>query len=149
MAPPTIYSAEQIEFMETYHDQFLECKVNKNYQSFWSLFFEAWETKFPERAVVFKDIPLDVNLTDEQSAEVATVWTLRQQMASMCTLNHQPPNRKQTPLLDTLNTNPPRCLVDAGASAWVQAPHLPPEQPLQPTDSIPAKQPEPQPRKTQ
>ncbi|KAG2048879.1 hypothetical protein BDR06DRAFT_1070755 [Suillus hirtellus] len=79
MTPLTKYSAKQIEFMATYHDRFLECKANKNYKPLWSLFFEAWGTKFPECAVVFKDIPLDVDLTEEQFTEVATTWALRQQ----------------------------------------------------------------------
>ncbi|KAG1771526.1 hypothetical protein EDD22DRAFT_842759 [Suillus occidentalis] len=78
MAPPTKYSAEQIEFMATFHDQFLECKANKNYEPFWNPFFEAWGAKFPERAVVFKDIPLDVDLTEEQSTVLAEAWALRQ-----------------------------------------------------------------------
>ncbi|KAG2072843.1 hypothetical protein BDR04DRAFT_1116731 [Suillus decipiens] len=63
MVLPTKYSTDQIEFMATYHDQFLE----------------SWGQKFPERAVVFKDIPLDVDLTEEQSTQGATAWTLHQQ----------------------------------------------------------------------
>ncbi|KAG2137515.1 hypothetical protein DEU56DRAFT_756091 [Suillus clintonianus] len=79
MAPPTKYSAEQIEFMATFHNQFLECKANRNYEPLWNPFFEAWAEKFPERAVVFKDIPLDVDLTEEQSTVLAEAWALRQQ----------------------------------------------------------------------
>ncbi|KAG1877637.1 hypothetical protein DFJ58DRAFT_835374 [Suillus subalutaceus] len=63
MAPPTKYSAKQIELMQTFHDQFLE----------------SWGGKFPERAVVFPDIPLDVNLTEEQLAVLSKAWALRQQ----------------------------------------------------------------------
>ncbi|KIK34950.1 hypothetical protein CY34DRAFT_97030 [Suillus luteus UH-Slu-Lm8-n1] len=66
--------------MATFHNQFLECKSNRNYEPFWNPFFEAWGAKFPERAVVFKDIPLDVNLTKEQSTVLAEAWALRQQV---------------------------------------------------------------------
>ncbi|KAG1884560.1 hypothetical protein F4604DRAFT_1676684 [Suillus subluteus] len=79
MAPPTKYSAEQIELMQTFHDQFLECKAKKNYEPLWNPFFEAWGEKFPERTVVFPDIPLDVDLTKEQSAVLSKAWALRQQ----------------------------------------------------------------------
>jgi hypothetical protein len=80
MAPPTKYSAEQIAFMETFHDQFLECKARKNYEPLWNPFFEAWGEKYPERAVVFPDIPLDVDLTEEQSEVLSKAWALRQQV---------------------------------------------------------------------
>ncbi|KAG1818595.1 uncharacterized protein BJ212DRAFT_1298669 [Suillus subaureus] len=36
------YSPEQIAFMQTYHERFLQCKVNKNYEPFWSPFFKEW-----------------------------------------------------------------------------------------------------------
>jgi hypothetical protein len=84
MAPPTKYSAEQIEFMVTFHNQFLECKANKNYEPFWNPFFEAWGAKFPECAVVFEDIPLDVDLTEEQSTVLAEAWALRQRVCICC-----------------------------------------------------------------
>ncbi|KAG1878587.1 hypothetical protein C8R48DRAFT_768145 [Suillus tomentosus] len=79
MAPRTKFSAEEIDFMKTFHDQFLNCKAKRNYEPMWNPFFEAWAAKFPERAVVFKDIPLDVDLTEEQSAVVSKAWALRQQ----------------------------------------------------------------------
>ncbi|KAG2054208.1 hypothetical protein BDR06DRAFT_971661 [Suillus hirtellus] len=79
MAPRTKFSAKEIDFMKTFHDQFLDCKAKRNYEPMWNPFFEAWAAKFPERAVVFKDIPLDVNLTEEQSAVVSKAWALRQQ----------------------------------------------------------------------
>lgn len=80
MAPPTKYSAEQIEFMQTFHDQFLECKAMKNYEPLWNPFCEAWGEKYPERTVVFPDIPLDVDLTEEQSEVLSKAWALRQQV---------------------------------------------------------------------
>ena len=83
MAPPTKYSAEQIEFMATFHNQFLECKANRNYEPFWNPFFEAWGARFPERAIVFKDIPLDVDLTEEQSTVLAEAWALRQRVCTV------------------------------------------------------------------
>ncbi|KAG2063394.1 hypothetical protein BDR04DRAFT_1123289 [Suillus decipiens] len=48
MAPPTKYSAEQIEFMAIFHNQFLECKANRNYEPLWNPFFEAWGARFPD-----------------------------------------------------------------------------------------------------
>ncbi|KAG1794531.1 uncharacterized protein HD556DRAFT_1307913 [Suillus plorans] len=70
MAPRSKYSPEQIAFMQTYHEKFLQCKANKNYEPFWSPFFEEWS----------KDIPLDEALSEEQLVAVAESWTLRQQM---------------------------------------------------------------------
>jgi hypothetical protein len=84
MAPRTKFSAEEIDFMKTFHDQFLDCKAKRNYEPMWNPFFEAWAAKFPEHAVVFKDIPLDVDLTEEQSAVVSKAWALRQQVRIFC-----------------------------------------------------------------
>ncbi|KAG0707025.1 hypothetical protein DFH29DRAFT_871824 [Suillus ampliporus] len=66
MAPPSIYFAEQMVFIQLYQDKFLECKTNGDYKPFWNPFFEDWAAKFPERAVIFPDIPLDMELTEEQ-----------------------------------------------------------------------------------
>ncbi|KAG1746109.1 hypothetical protein EDB19DRAFT_1905985 [Suillus lakei] len=52
---------------------------NKDYNSFWNPFFEDWAAKFPEREIIFLDIPLDVDLTAEQKNIEAEVWKLWQQ----------------------------------------------------------------------
>ncbi|KAG1745666.1 hypothetical protein EDB19DRAFT_1826664 [Suillus lakei] len=59
MAPPSKYSPEQLAFIRSYNAKFLECKADRDYESFWNPFFEDWATKFPERGIIFPDIPLD------------------------------------------------------------------------------------------
>ncbi|KAG1796843.1 hypothetical protein EV424DRAFT_1546897 [Suillus variegatus] len=79
MAPPTKYSTEQLAFIDTYQDKFLECKASRDYEPFWNPFFEDWAAKFPERAAIFPQIPLDIALTAEQKNEEAEAWKLRRQ----------------------------------------------------------------------
>jgi hypothetical protein len=80
MAPPTKYSTEQLAFIDTYQDKFLECKASRDYEPFWNPFFEDWAAKFPERAAIFPQIPLDIALTAEQKNEEAEAWKLRRQV---------------------------------------------------------------------
>lgn len=80
MAPPTKYSTEQLAFIDTYQDKFLECKASRDYKPFWNPFFEDWAAKFPERAAIFPQIPLDIALTAEQKNEEAEAWKLRRQV---------------------------------------------------------------------
>lgn len=84
MAPHIKFSAKEIDFMKTFHDQFLNCKAERNYEPMWNSFFEAWAAKLPECTVVFKDIPLNVDLTKEQSAVVSKAWALHQQVHIFC-----------------------------------------------------------------
>ncbi|KAG2067395.1 hypothetical protein BDR04DRAFT_1120510 [Suillus decipiens] len=48
MAPRSKYSAEQLTFMQTYQEQFLRCKADRNYEPFWAPFYEEWSKMFPE-----------------------------------------------------------------------------------------------------
>ncbi|KIK34920.1 hypothetical protein CY34DRAFT_17381 [Suillus luteus UH-Slu-Lm8-n1] len=77
MAPRSKYSAEQLAFMQTYQEQFLRCKADRNYELFWAPFYEEWSKRFPEQLEVFKDIPLDQPLTPEQTMIEAEAWSLR------------------------------------------------------------------------
>jgi hypothetical protein len=83
MAPRSKYSAEQLTFMQTYREQFLRCKADRNYEPFWAPFYEEWSKMFPERLEVFKDIPLDQPLTPEQSIIEAEAWNLQKQVCSL------------------------------------------------------------------
>ncbi|KAG1800905.1 uncharacterized protein HD556DRAFT_1438904 [Suillus plorans] len=66
----------------------MECKANRDYEPFWNLFFEDWAAKFPERSVLFPDIPLDVVLTVEQKHKENEAWTLWQQRLMEKLHNH-------------------------------------------------------------
>jgi hypothetical protein len=83
MAPWSKYSAEQLTLMQTYREQFLQCKADRNYEPFWAPFYEEWSKMFPERLEVFKDIPLDQPLTPEQSIIEAEAWNLQKQVCSL------------------------------------------------------------------
>ncbi|KAG1784382.1 uncharacterized protein HD556DRAFT_1451838, partial [Suillus plorans] len=55
------------------------CQAKRNYSGFWEPVFEEWFSRFPEWLRVFKDVPLDVELTVEQKTEVGKAVEHRRQ----------------------------------------------------------------------
>ncbi|KAG1811604.1 hypothetical protein EV424DRAFT_1349622 [Suillus variegatus] len=69
-------SEEQQTFVLTYHESFLECKKNGNFNNFWPPFFEKWEENWP---ITLEDSsePLDENARLEQIAGARTALRTR------------------------------------------------------------------------
>ncbi|KAG1865121.1 hypothetical protein C8R48DRAFT_772824 [Suillus tomentosus] len=86
MAPRRWASPEEEEFVYTFYEQYQQCQARRDYSTFWKPFYEAWGAKFPERLVVFPDIPLDVDLNGEQKQIVSKVYKERklQLMHKLC-----------------------------------------------------------------
>ncbi|KAG2128729.1 hypothetical protein DEU56DRAFT_915399 [Suillus clintonianus] len=77
MAPRPWTSQEAQEFVNTFYSRYQVCQATKDYSTFWPPFFEAWNEKYPERLVVFPDIPLDQDLDIEQKDIVKDAYQLR------------------------------------------------------------------------
>ncbi|KAG2107822.1 hypothetical protein DEU56DRAFT_762583 [Suillus clintonianus] len=52
MAPRT-WLSEELAFIATFEDDYLECQKKGNYTTFWQPFFEQWEERWPARASLF------------------------------------------------------------------------------------------------
>lgn len=80
MAPRRWTSQEAQAFVNTFYDKYQICQATKDYSTFWPPFFEAWSEKFPERLVVFPDIPLNQDLDIEQNAAVKKAYERRKEV---------------------------------------------------------------------
>ncbi|KAG2121982.1 hypothetical protein DEU56DRAFT_760498 [Suillus clintonianus] len=69
MAPRTWLTQEELAFIATFEDDYLECQKKGNYTTFWQPFFEQWEEQWPARASLFPGIPMDQVLTAAQLEE--------------------------------------------------------------------------------
>ncbi|KAG2125465.1 hypothetical protein DEU56DRAFT_916527 [Suillus clintonianus] len=69
MAPRTWLTQEELAFIATFEDDYLECQKKGNYTTFWQPFFEQWEERWPARASLFPGIPMDQVLTAAQLEE--------------------------------------------------------------------------------
>ncbi|KAG1857818.1 hypothetical protein F4604DRAFT_1685113 [Suillus subluteus] len=79
MAPPKWATVEEEKFFQSHAAKYQVCQAKCNYSGFWEPVFEEWFSRFPERLRVFKDVPLDVELTVEQKTEVGKAVEHRQQ----------------------------------------------------------------------
>jgi len=53
----------------------------KEYAWFWLDFFQQWAQCWPERAVMFPELPLDAPLTSQQHSDLAGAVTKHQQVS--------------------------------------------------------------------
>ncbi|KAG1825331.1 hypothetical protein DFJ58DRAFT_738534 [Suillus subalutaceus] len=79
MAPPKWATVEEEKFFQSHAAKYQVCQAKRNYSGFWEPVFEEWFSRFPERLRVFKDVPLDVELTVEQKTEVGKAVEHRRQ----------------------------------------------------------------------
>ncbi|KAG1887286.1 hypothetical protein F4604DRAFT_1917093 [Suillus subluteus] len=79
MAPPKWATVEEETFLQAHSARYQICQAKRNYTRFWEPVFEEWFGKFPEQLRVYKDIPLDVELTDEQKTVVGKAVENRRQ----------------------------------------------------------------------
>ncbi|KAG2750183.1 hypothetical protein P692DRAFT_20683245, partial [Suillus brevipes Sb2] len=79
MAPPKWATVEEEKFFQSHAAKYQVCQAKRNYSGFWEPVFEEWFSRFPERLRVFKDVPLDVELTVEQKTEVGRAIEHRRQ----------------------------------------------------------------------
>ncbi|KAG1845441.1 hypothetical protein F4604DRAFT_1688728 [Suillus subluteus] len=70
MAPPKWATVEEEEFFQAHSAKYQVCQAKRNYTGFWEPVFEEWFATFPERLRIYKEIPLDVDLTVEQKTVV-------------------------------------------------------------------------------
>jgi hypothetical protein len=70
MAPQKWATVEEEEFFQVHSAKYQVCQAKRNYTRFWEPVFEEWFATFPERLCIYKDIPLDVDLTVEQKTVV-------------------------------------------------------------------------------
>ncbi|KAG6808750.1 hypothetical protein H0H92_003021, partial [Tricholoma furcatifolium] len=68
-------SAFLLEDMEKYRD----CQADQSYRRFWDYKFEAWESKFPERAALFPDLGPSDALDEAQEQSLSDAIRKRQQ----------------------------------------------------------------------
>ncbi|KIJ10058.1 hypothetical protein PAXINDRAFT_157719 [Paxillus involutus ATCC 200175] len=61
---------EQGEFLQDHLPTYLDHVEDKSYERFWPKFNTAWFTKWPERLVMFPDVPLETPLTLKQNEEL-------------------------------------------------------------------------------
>jgi hypothetical protein len=59
---------EQYKWLQEWLATYMVHAKEKDYTHFWPSCCTAWFQRFPERAVIFPDIPTDVDLTPEQEA---------------------------------------------------------------------------------
>ncbi|KAG6379315.1 hypothetical protein JVT61DRAFT_11772 [Boletus reticuloceps] len=79
MPPHSWTTAEQDNFIEGFYDDFLKGQANRNYSTFWPLFFEHWFAKYPEEAVIFPDLPAGTKLNAAQATQVGKAMDLRKE----------------------------------------------------------------------
>ncbi|KAG2135860.1 hypothetical protein DEU56DRAFT_981042 [Suillus clintonianus] len=79
MAPPKWATIEEERFFQSHSAKYQACQAKRSYSGFWEPVFEEWFSLFPERLRVFKDVPLDVELTVEQKTEVGKAVEHRRQ----------------------------------------------------------------------
>ena len=48
----------------------MQCQAKRDYTTFWLPFFQGWFVKFPEHTVVFPDIPINVELSNDQKETI-------------------------------------------------------------------------------
>ncbi|KAG1753148.1 hypothetical protein EDD22DRAFT_850523 [Suillus occidentalis] len=77
MAPRSKFTTEQCEMMEEYREKYLECQAAGDYTPFWAPFFEDYHARWPERELLFPDVPLNIDLTPEQKVVNATAVDAR------------------------------------------------------------------------
>jgi hypothetical protein len=80
MAPPKWATVEEEKFFQSHAAKYQVCQAKRNYSGFWEPVFKEWFSRFPERLRVFKDVPLDVELTVEQKTEVGKAVEHRRQV---------------------------------------------------------------------
>jgi hypothetical protein len=80
MAPPKWATVEEEKFFQSHAAKYQVCQAKRNYSGFWEPVFKEWFSRFPERLCVFKDVPLDVELTVEQKTEVGKAVEHRRQV---------------------------------------------------------------------
>ncbi|KAG2035437.1 hypothetical protein BDR03DRAFT_983721 [Suillus americanus] len=81
MAPPKWATVKEETFFQAHSARYQVCQAKRNYTGFWEPVFEEWFGKFPEWLRVYKDIPLDVELMDEQKTVVGkAIENCRQQI---------------------------------------------------------------------
>ncbi|KAG1883959.1 hypothetical protein F4604DRAFT_1919757 [Suillus subluteus] len=70
MAPPKWATVEEEKFFQSHAAKYQVCQAKCNYSGFWEPVFEEWFSRFLEQLRVFKDVPLDVELTVKQKTKV-------------------------------------------------------------------------------
>jgi hypothetical protein len=70
VSPHSWVSAEQEAYILEHYSNFMQCQAKQDYTTFWPPFFQGWFAKFPERMVVFPDIPINVKLSNDQKETV-------------------------------------------------------------------------------
>ncbi|KAG1775871.1 hypothetical protein EV702DRAFT_1198777 [Suillus placidus] len=79
MAPQKWATDEEEKFFQSHSAKYQVCQAKCNYTGFWEPVFEELFSIYPERLRVFKDVPLDVELTEEQKTEVGKAVEHRRQ----------------------------------------------------------------------
>ncbi|KAG1892031.1 hypothetical protein F4604DRAFT_1912762 [Suillus subluteus] len=79
MAPPKWATVEEEEFFQAHSAKYQVCQAKRNYTGFWEPVFEEWFATFPEWLRIYKEIPLDVDLTVEQKTVVGKAVENRRQ----------------------------------------------------------------------
>ncbi|KAG2083883.1 hypothetical protein BD769DRAFT_1682477 [Suillus cothurnatus] len=79
MAPRKWATVEEEELFQAHSAKYQVCQAKCNYTGFWEPVFEEWFATFPERLRIYKDIPLNVDLTVEQKTVVGKAIENRRQ----------------------------------------------------------------------
>ena len=61
---------DQLEFLEAQETEYRELLETKSFAKFWPLVYENWFKRYPERAALFPNIPMDQPLTKAQEDEL-------------------------------------------------------------------------------
>ncbi|KAG6379047.1 hypothetical protein JVT61DRAFT_11481 [Boletus reticuloceps] len=94
-------TGDQLEFLEAQEVEQRKLLETKSFAKFWPLVFENWFKRYPERAALFPDIPMDQPLTKAQEDELGVAiqkrqtgwfrWRMNASRAK-CAANRQQPN---------------------------------------------------------
>jgi len=63
-------TTEQSKWLQALLPAYIQHTEHKNYSHFWPDTYTKWCTSWPERAVIFPGIPMDVSLTKAQENDV-------------------------------------------------------------------------------
>lgn len=73
---------EQEEFLTSLYAEFHEHAAEKKYEEFWKKVNKMWFERWPERKVLFGDLPVDYVLTPDQVKELAAAVESREQVST-------------------------------------------------------------------
>lgn len=77
MPPAQWTTAEQFEWLQERLSDYIQHTEQKDYSRFWPETYAHWFKKWPERAVIFPNIPPDVPLSKEEERNVQEAYAKR------------------------------------------------------------------------